>query len=548
MKNHRKLLRKRCRLALCVSLLWSGPILSGCATRFPTPLPSEHVVMVNDLGTPVNPQGNWFEPPLVPGRPPSERWHRENWHVPFLPYHPLSADEYIQYLDELLRKLAAHPKDPMTGKRKILLFVHGGLNRASTSLGRVTELADRIKQDGYFPIFIVWDSSLFSNWIDSLVLIRQGRLAYDRYSQTRNFLPRATSPEEKKLYSWVPGLLTVVPIIIRDTVRGVVRGIWDTILLRWGIILADARPTTDERPAAIGLLGKIEEPVPTESPCLIKGRTQRSSELLCEYEPFRGRKESLPDNVFPVLEGKDLRDGSENILNELSLLLGSPLGFLSTVILDFGGPGAWDMMLRRTALLFHADADFLAPDPHRPAHGGIALLLAGLQSYIKYHGGKEKWDITLVGHSMGTIVVNHMIRLYGDSFREARLPMFDKIVYMAAACSLRDYQDAVFPYLKTYTGQKINNPNKEEPQIYHLMLHASADLQEPHYWELSRGSLLLWVDELFTNPQYHLDRVAGFYNNFIEAIHLTPDEVRNHISIKAFSYGNTEGDQPSTSR
>ena len=536
---------------------------SGCVTSLVDRLRPEHIVMVNDLGIPVNPQGNWFESAPDPSEPASdqstshtERWDTEGWHVPFLPYHSLAQEEYERYLKQLFAELEKHPPDPAMGKRKVMIFVHGGLNSARDSLERAGKLRTQMQNDGYYPIFVVWDSSLFSTFIDSLFLVRQGRLAYDRYPVTEwlmnsveSVMSPATTLEEdyswlkkKKRYSWLPGILTSPPILIRDAVRGVVRGIWDTLLLRFGIILADWPSIRTREPATTRVLGKIMGPDDSQYDprCARVGMTKRSKKLQCQYDRIlRGEPDDnvTADEIFPIAEGKDQRAGYEKALNTLSLLAGSPLGLLSTMVIDFGGPGAWDMMLRRTALQFHTDMDFAATNPRMPAHGAIALLLARLQSYIKERSKREDWEITLVGHSMGTIVLNHMVRLYGDSFRADHLPMFDKIVYLAAACSLRDYQDAVFPYLKTYTKEDINNPRVEEPKVYHLMLHESADLQEQHYWELSRGSLLLWIDELFTNPQYQLDRVAGRYSNFIEAIHLTPGEVRSRISIKAANYG-----------
>jgi pimeloyl-ACP methyl ester carboxylesterase len=75
----------------------------------------------------------------------------------------------------------------------------------------------------------------------------------------------------------------------------------------------------------------------------------------------------------------------------------------------------------------------------------------------------EDWEFVLVGHSMGAIIVNEIVRHYGE-----KLPI-SHIVYMAAACSIRDYEDSVWPYLRLGESQKA------ETYVHHLMLHPSAE-------------------------------------------------------------------------
>jgi hypothetical protein len=131
---------------------------------------------------------------------------------------------------------------------------------------------------------------------------------------------------------------------------------------------------------------------------------------------------------------------------------------------------------------------------------------------------------------MGTIVLNHMIRDFGTS-PSGTMP-FNRIVYMAAATTVKDYENSIFPYLA----------KNHDAQLYHLTLHALAEVRdrwEPiRYVDLPpRGSLLVWVDEFLANPGTMQDRTAGRFTNLTVALHDTPEELRRRIHIKEFKVG-----------
>src|SRR5881296_2962462 len=83
----------------------------------------------------------------------------------------------------------------------------------------------------------------------------------------------------------------------------------------------------------------------------------------------------------------------------------------------------------------------------RDGQGTARLLLDALRARMKaprkWHdeNGKEVGDlaITLVGHSMGTMILNNVLEDYTDL-------SFDRIVYLAAAASIDDVRGAVLPY------------------------------------------------------------------------------------------------------
>ncbi|MBM4133912.1 MAG: hypothetical protein FJ245_09110 [Nitrospira sp.] len=172
-----------------------------------------------------------------------------------------------------------------------------------------------------------------------------------------------------------------------------------------------------------------------------------------------------------------------------------------------------------------------------------------LQQEVRKQPGE--WEVTLVGHSMGTIILNEMIRRFGvvtekDASGAERVTFvmpFNRIVYMAAASSIRDFEDTIFPYLTMNTNA----------QFYHLTLHEEAEERErqdlsipntdweiPYFDPLMRGSLLVWIDDFLSNPQTYLDRTLGNYANLMLTAHDTPEGLRDRIHIKAFSAGATE--------
>jgi hypothetical protein len=171
-----------------------------------------------------------------------------------------------------------------------------------------------------------------------------------------------------------------------------------------------------------------------------------------------------------------------------------------------------------------------------------------------------------MGHSMGAIVLNEIIRRYGED-----LPI-SNIVYLAAACSIRDYQDTVWPYLKSrqrenqqemFLKSKLvaqwthcasddttcasGNPPRDfyqrRPQVFHLMLHPQAEAQDniPKIWSIlnpfPRGSLLVWLDGFLMNPATPLDLTLGRFTNLMRTADFTPKTLRSQISFTVFKNG-----------
>ena len=496
--------------------------MSGCASI--TSVPTTHIVMANGRGNPVDPTGNvgcrekpdtcrdpagksrhfWFPPveyrQMERG---SELAVRSS--APISSSIQANANSYDEYLQALFRDLIKHAPT-RNNKKQILIFIHGGLNTQVGTVERASELMQAIPGEDYFPIFVNWQSSLFSSYGDHLVHIRQGE-------------------------SWDGWGLITTPVFVpvyfaADVARAVTRApiVWYFQAHGW----VKSAGTTQELVEADAIAGELErEYLANPSGDVLK----------LAYDPA------------------DQRGLGEAALSSLTAVLTIPTKLVGSMFIDAFGKSAWDVMIRRTHLLYHTEREFFEsqkvaiderkpekPTSHIKPDGALSVFLRGLQKVLRQHGGMDAWEITLVGHSMGTIVLNQMVREFGTQTvaspdgmpakAELALP-FNRIVYMAGAATLRDYQDSLFPYLR-------QNP---AATVYHLVLHPKAEVRErfdpgvPYLDLPPRGSLLVWVDDFLSAPETPLDRTMGRYENLLSAVHNTPDEMRGRIHIKAFGAG-----------
>ena len=108
-------------------------------------------------------------------------------------------------------------------------------------------------------------------------------------------------------------------------------------------------------------------------------------------------------------------------------------------------------------------------------------------------------QITMIGHSMGAIVINELF----DRFRD--LPYAD-IVVMASAASLRETRRVLNRY---FEDRPDGDP---DTNFYALMLHPLNDARERQYaGAVPSGSLLMWIDEMYDVPKTPEDRAFGFW-------------------------------------
>jgi hypothetical protein len=121
-----------------------------------------------------------------------------------------------------------------------------------------------------------------------------------------------------------------------------------------------------------------------------------------------------------------------------------------------------------------------------------------------------------------------------------------RIAYMGAACSIRDWMHTVFPYLRGEPGHEAVfyneslNRIREESERNGVFLGGYFDVAP-------RGSLLNWIDAYYGNPVSLSDRTLGSWENVMRLAPLIPLDLRNRLYFHSFD-ALSEKDGPSKSQ
>jgi len=349
-------------------------------------------------------------------------------HLRLRNYRQLPPDAAARYRAALLADAAANA--PLVdGRRQLLLYVHGGLNTQVGTVEHAAGLYQYMKNKAQvYPIFVNWQSSFPTTYWDHIARLRQGE-----------FLPRA-------------GLPTMPLWLASDLTRAVGH-------------------------APIDYYYEAKSPYDTAK------ESARSKTINAQAAAFANT------TGMHLHIGKDVRSGREKTISTIAQAVFLPPKLVTAPLVDGLGTGAWNAMDHRTLAVFQTDREFdSAGLPDAARDGGLAIFLRELEEMIRSNGGPEQWSITLVGHSMGAIIVNRML----DSY--ATLPI-RRIVYLASACSIDDYNMSALEYLR----------NHPETEMYHLMLENHAEVLERFdgvtrlrlfFDAVPRGSLLVWVDKI----------------------------------------------------
>jgi hypothetical protein len=500
--------------------------LAGCSARICNP-PRTNIVMAGKQGEPI-------DPATYKQLPEAGEKRRKALGA---------AETYDQYIDRIFAGIVAYCDEKHLSPCPVLLFFHGGLDGQAATVDRAAQQYQEIEKAGFYPIFVNWKASLSSTYWDHLAHIHKG---YYYKHLTVPLVPYVFAVDEGKSIVDAPST--------------------------WG---TEARHTfTHERlyqaTTAYGTL---------------LGRRQAEGEkaielnnLLLACEPASDRR--CPPNEETLADQRSFYDiwgpRAAVMITFWSKILTLPL------VVAAGGPGAWSVLERRTGTLFRTEGEFrgkeraeIDSEKQTTANSGAATPPpddtegAALAHFIdRFQGGqgfvqqlcesgrydpqkqaagpkvdlpllkteakgagqddkaaakacKRPLEITLVGHSMGAIIIDRLLR-YAPTLE------VKNIVFMAAATTLEDYKDTIDPYLAAHPAT----------QMYHLMLHPTAELTERHFLDLSpRGSLLVWLDNFFTDPADPLGRRVGRFSNLLPELTFTPDDIRGQIHVKVFRVG-----------
>ena len=402
---------------------------------------------------------------------------------------PRNPDEYDGYIKAIFDNIQE------THSSKLLFFIHGGMNDLVGAVKRAAELVDRdnaawtaghAKQRGNYqlsttgyPIFICWESPP-TGYFEQLIWVRAGRS--ERYGQSI----------AHKFYAY-----STIPFhFIADVGRGVTRF-----------------------PAELSEF--VHNDMYSVSP-----------KLFSEFKQSRDETEYInkcPDGNVRATREIDVAQSPARFLEDTQTAVLFPVRTLTLPLIDSIGVGAWENMLRHIDTMFDRTdtSGYKHPTPveeavERDQTGALAIFF----SHLRDDSVLSKLPITLVGHSMGAIVCNRIVGGYPTL-------KYPDIVYMGAACSVREFQASVVPYL-------VNNP---DTHFYNLSLHPQCEageisLSQPKikFDVAPRGSLLVWLDNILTRPPAEDERRLGIFQTAVLSSHNFPKTIRPKITLKCFGF------------
>jgi pimeloyl-ACP methyl ester carboxylesterase len=238
-----------------------------------------------------------------------------------------------------------------SGKHTLLLYLHGGLVSLRASAAESQKLMPRMERDGYFPVFVNWDTGFMKSYGGHLVRKPNG------------YPGKGAAP-----------LLAPFRLVL-DLVEGVA-----LIPRSWGAAGINAVQSNF-------LWHKKRDPV-----------------LLAGVEPCDGTRKLLcRDGGAPTRANLGWRS--------VQWVLQSPFKWVTTPVVYAGGGAAWNDMLRRTRIIFERDTEFVRSRPTSASEpeGALSLLL---QELVDRCDEAQPLRLMIVAHSMGTIVANAVLERY----------------------------------------------------------------------------------------------------------------------------------------
>ena len=432
-----------------------------------------------------------------------------------------------------------------TGKIRILIFAHGGLVTHQAAMKEAQAAAPYIAKDGYVPVFLMWESGFLTTYATSVCCVTDGefqitsRLTLGLTRPGSDIATSAAHAPETLEKQWLRFRSTLNPSDAEYYLHRV-----------------DQKDFCS--PVGSYYINEPARPAP-DANC---------SNLI--FPGFGG------DDTGGYLNGQKFYDplgGSQIVYAVLS-----PPRLVLTYLFPEVGAQSWNEMLRQTrmALAFappeglaqpfsgsvasgastrslcsdvsaNADASlgetgatpwrYKTPKQRAPdGDGGFSIFFDRLSCELDQgdlQAYRGRLEIDFYGHSMGALIGNEVMSRYPD------MP-WGRVVYMAAASSIRDVRLAVAPALRMRNAT-VGGPRMEFDS---LMLHPLAESQDQEGLGFPpQGSLLEWVDEMFERPRSVEDRTFGKWRNVRQTIRLFPGDVRQYMHFRVFARQKLAHDQ-----
>ena len=255
--------------------------------------------------------------------------------------------------------------------------------------------------------------------------------------------------------------------------------------------------------------------IPASSWNIVAGQNNLSIKYMNDEEESAYRSEYRIENSKEFEVHKNIKYSQGHGFFDF-VTIWNPVKFVTAPIVDGFGKGAWRSMLRRTDLVLNSQNAFEGGS-NKESQTAAYYFLSELD-----HNYKDTKK-TLIAHSMGTIIANNILTRFPNID-------FNKVIYMAAACKIKDLEKSVVPWLKFDKNRKF----------YNLTLNPYRDINENGFYDfVPRGSLLIWIDGFLEDVDSFEDRTAGYWFNIIRAAEVVfPPEIRSQVHLTRYGIKN----------
>lgn len=470
-------------------------VLSGCAG---TITQNSQYHMIN-----ASPDGNahsievktyYYSLPGIEGAEETDQWSTVG-----NDYHD-HVDKVLNHIEEL-QKNQQKPMD-------LMIFVHGGLNTLEASIERVREQYQPILKDNVYPVFINWRSGPFTSYYDHLFRIRDGQLkpVQAKFSSPFYFLTDLFGVFAKIPEAWVEqGRDSVVDTLARDD-SSTKSLVFDYPAVKVSYSENDTRPISDSVvKGGVWTLTSIPKILTTSAVYSFGKPTwdimvRRSRELLirsCEFKEDEDGCNDPPEtaetssSILKMYNVETLEELETSEAKNLICKTGSRQPVCSGVLSVF-----------------------------------MKKLIEKRNNCTESSGDNCNNKITLIGHSMGAIVVAELLKYFPNV-------MFDNIVFMGAAATSRNALSSLVPYMQM--------PGHEKTMFYNLSLHPHAeDTERNMAGFVPNGSLLTWIDAMYGLPQNEIDRTFGQWLNARQVARLIPVNIADRFHFRIFGFNDED--------
>lgn len=382
----------------------------------------------------------------------------------------------------------------------IFVHVHGGLNGFHSSNARL-RIAEHILNEGHYPVYLAWPSGAFTTWTEHTFRIREGKKA-------NPFVGAVTSPfiltaDIFRSVGNFPSTVSYQATNEKDRIASKHLSSWLQNSWRDG--------------ASLFCPSNITNPKHCHQ------RIKNAPEL------------SVTANYSSFYSGGFSKQATRGAFQVLTLPVRYTIGSLWHSGIS---SAAWGNMKRRAKNITYPTHELDSRYANGLKTGAFFRLLAERA----YNHPEKNYKITLIGHSMGAIVINNILSRYSYSW--AKSPSLKNIIYMAGAATISDSLAALAPVLVPREGI---DGNLYSPDFFNLTLNRVAEISETHFNAiLPTGSLLISIDQHHDKPEHPLNRTIGSEVNVLSSLHIIDEALQNSTGAKVFkSFDRKEGHFPS---